>query len=95
MGQCYEKLGSAEARQAYERAVATSPTRSPWWLSLKPGCWHSADSDGHGVPASLTGPKSTTRPGFADGRYLSCVDWDTGDLALHDFATGSDRSPDQ
>ncbi len=26
-----------------------------------------------------------------DGRYLSFVDWDTGDLALHDFKTGKNR----
>jgi Tol biopolymer transport system component len=26
-----------------------------------------------------------------DGRFLSYVDWETGDLALHDFATGGDR----
>src|SRR5215470_6970321 len=39
-----------------------------------------------------TGPKvdvyGTISP---DGRYLSMVDWSTGDLALHDFKTSEDR----
>jgi Tol biopolymer transport system component len=26
-----------------------------------------------------------------DGRALSFVDWETGDLAIHDFTTGADR----
>ena len=93
MGQCYEKLGSAEARQAYERAVrefadqisvvATAQARLQALNSVRPGAAYRQ---------VWTGPKVDHKGRVSpDGRYLSCVDWDTGDLALHDFATGSDR----
>jgi len=38
-----------------------------------------------------TGPKvdvESTHAISPDGRYLSFVDWDTGDLALHDLTSG-------
>jgi Tol biopolymer transport system component len=93
MGQCYEKLGSAEARQAYERAVrdfadqvavvATAQARLLALNSVRPGAAYRQ---------VWTGPKVSKLGRVSpDGRYLSGVDWDTGDLALHDFATGSDR----
>jgi len=93
MGQCYEKLGSAEARQAYERAVrdfadqvsvvAVAQARLLALGGIRTGVAYRQ---------VWTGPKVDHEGRVSpDGRYLSCVDWDTGDLALHDFATGSDR----
>jgi len=86
MGQCYEKLGSAEARRAYERTVrdfadqvtvvAIAQARL---LALN------SDRPGAAYRQVWTGPKVDTEGRVSpDGRYLSCVDWDTGDLALHD-----------
>ncbi len=93
MGQCYEKLGSAEARQAYERAVrdfaeqtAVVTAAQARLLALN------GNRPGVAYRQVWTGPKVDTDGRVSpDGRYLSYVDWDTGDLALHDFATGGDR----
>ena len=93
MGQCYEKLGSAEARQAYELAVrdfadqvtvvTIAQARLIALNGIRPGAAYRQ---------VWTGPKVDTDGRVSlDGRYLSYVDWETGDLALHDFANGSDR----
>jgi Tol biopolymer transport system component len=99
MGQCYEKLGNVEARKAYERllsdygeqneAAAQARARLAA-LSGKPASGGSemltrrvwaGSGDGEFIGGSLS----------ADGRYLSCVDWATGDLALRDLVTGKMR----
>ncbi len=93
MGQCYEKLGSAEARQAYERAVRDFPDQATVVAVAQARLLAlSGNRGGVAYRQVWTGKKVDTRGRVSpDGRYLSGVDWDTGDLALHDFATGSDR----
>jgi len=97
MGQCYEKLGNTEARKAYEHVLrdyadqnqaaaqararlavlsGNSASRDSEMVTRR--VWAGADVDGEG----------TVSP---DGRYLSYVDWTTGDLALRDLATGKMR----
>jgi Tol biopolymer transport system component len=94
MGQCYEKLGNVEARKAYERVVrdyadqagplqmaqarlaALSPRPRSGMTVRRIWSDRLADSGGEISP---------------DGRYLSFVDWDTGDLAVRDLATGQNR----
>jgi Tol biopolymer transport system component len=98
MGQCYEKLGKDEARKAYERvlrdyadqseAAAEARTRlaalrKPAGVSKEPAfatrqVWTGPDTDFEGAPSP-------------DGRYLSFVDWETGDLAIRDLETGTNR----
>ncbi len=92
---CYEKLGDAEARKVYER-IARDYSDQKDAMTL---------ARAHlGVPAlaergaSMTfrkvwsGPKVDTEGTVSpDGRYLSYVDWFTGELALHDLTTGTDR----
>ncbi len=92
MGQCYEKLGDAEARKAYERVVRdfgdqkdlaeTARTRlaalgRPSGITLRK-VW--AIERGW-----LVGSPSP------DGRYHSFPDWETGDLAVRDLVTGQNR----
>jgi len=95
MGQCHEKLGEAEARKAYERlvreyadqveAVAQARTRlvelgrlaHPSAVTLR-RVWVGQGSDASGGISP-------------DGRYLSFTDWETGDLAVRDLATGQNR----
>jgi tetratricopeptide (TPR) repeat protein len=95
LGQCYEKQGSADARKTYEQvlskfgdqkeAVALAQARLAAMGS--PGA-----SAGVRTRRAWTGPKVDTAGTVSpDGRYLSYVDWDTGDLALHDLVTGADR----
>jgi len=97
MGQCYEKLGSVEARKAYERLLrdygeqneAAAQARAR--LAALSGKVASGGSEmvtrriwvgsGEYIGGSLS----------PDGRYLSCVDWATGDLALRDLVTSKMR----
>jgi Tol biopolymer transport system component len=93
MGQCYEKLGSAEARQAYERAVRDFPDQTAVVTAAQARLLAlSGNRPGVAYRQVWTGPKVDTNGRVSpDGRYLSYVDWDTGDLGLHDLATGGDR----
>lgn len=97
MGQCYEKLGDAEARKAYERAVrdfsdqkeAVAEARTR--LAAMGGATPKTRSVA--TRQVWTGPKvdslGTVSP---DGRLISYTDWATGNLAVHDLASGTDRS---
>ena len=98
MGQCYEKLGKAEARKAYRRvirdyadqqeqakmarvrlAALTRPKRAADASTMVVRrVWAGPDVDILGAPSP-------------DGRYLSYVDWETGDQAIRDLTTGENR----
>ncbi len=97
MGRCYEKLGNTEARKAYERLLrdygdqSEAATEARKRLAVLSGngatrtsemvtrrVWAGPDVDVIGSPSP-------------DGRYLSYVDWTTGDLALRDLVTGKTR----
>ncbi|MEE8200589.1 MAG: hypothetical protein V3R29_05400, partial [Candidatus Acidoferrales bacterium] len=99
MGQCYEKLGNAEAREAYERVLRDYAEQAEQVGAARARL------------AALTQPANTTsvstmvvrrvwkdlgadyfgRPS-PDGRYLIYVDMETGDLAVYDLVTGEKRS---
>src|SRR5713226_6468187 len=98
MGQCYEKLGNTEARKAYERLLRDYGDQNEAAVAARKRL------SALGQPAgSSNGSEMVTRRVWAgpgeyiggslspDGRYLSCVDWATGDLALRDLATGKMR----
>jgi Tol biopolymer transport system component len=97
MGQCYEKLGNAEARKAYERVLRDYADQSEAAIEARTRL---ALLSGNGATRSS---EMVTRRVWAgadvnvggslspDGRYLSCVDWTTGALALRDLATGEMR----
>jgi Tol biopolymer transport system component len=101
IGEAYEKLGLTEAQRAYERLVReyadqtetvlaaqgrlnalTAATATPraaagTGLSLR-RIWHDPGVDMEGQPTP-------------DGRLLTYVDWQTGDLAVRDLATEQHR----
>ncbi len=98
MGECYEKLGKTEARKAYERVLrdyadqseAADAARRRLAALSQPAA--SGNGSAMAVRRVWAGPDVDALGGLSpDGRYLSCVDWTTGDLALHDFATGKTR----
>jgi Tol biopolymer transport system component len=100
MGQCYEKLGEAqtsEARKAYERLIANYPEQTSEVAAARVrlaalAAGSSAASVGARTRQVWTGPKVDLNGSVSsDGRYLSYVDWDTGDLALHDLVANTDR----
>lgn len=97
IGLCYEKMGKQEAQKAYQRVikefadqkevVAEARTRlfdlerlaaaEPTGIVVRQ-VWSDSTTDGSGAPSP-------------DGRYLSYVDRETGDLALYELATGKKR----
>jgi Tol biopolymer transport system component len=94
MGHCYEKLGRAEAKKAYERVIREYADQAEPLRVARTRL------------AALTGPRRhemTVRRIWSDpmadtqgeispdGRSLSFVDWSTGDLAVRDLATGQNR----
>jgi len=96
MGQCYEKLGDAEARKAYERLVrdyadqagiaAEARTR----LVALAGAGGASGSSTLAVRRVWSGADVTGKVS-PDGRFVSFTDWETDDVAIHDLATGQNR----
>lgn len=97
IGRCYEKLGSTEARKAYERAVreygdqreAAEEARNRLVALRDP----SVLPDGSGMLVRRLWADAMDIEGAPslDGRYLSYVDWETGDLAVRDLLKGEKR----
>ena len=97
VGICYEKLGDAQARGAYERLIANFPaqtsevTAARARLAALKASSREASSLAtlrlvwKGPEIELMGAPSP------DGRYICYTDWDTGDLAIHDLTTGENR----
>jgi len=97
MGQCYEKLGDAEARKAYERVVREFGDQADVAAEARTRLAALAEPAGPrklelsvrqvwaGRDAELSGSPS------ADGRFLSTTDWKTGDVAIRDLTTGEMR----
>ncbi len=96
LGRCYEKLGRAEARKTYEqilreygdqkdavadaraRLAELAPARTQAGGPFARRVWAGPGVDLEGAPSP-------------DGRYLTYVDWDTGDVAVRDLTTGANR----
>ena len=98
MGQCYEKLGRAEARKAYERVVreyADQPEAAEARMRLAALTLPVKPAISAGVVVRqvwTTGPDvGLDGSPSPDGRYLCYVDWTTGDLALRDLVSGESR----
>ncbi len=95
MGECQEKLGQVEARTSYERivkdyaAVGNYASQAKARLMAMGG----ADSASVGSRTKLVWDDAIDFWGIvsADGRYLSHVDWSTGDLAIRDLKNGESR----
>jgi Tol biopolymer transport system component len=94
MGRCYEALGQAGARKAYERIVSdyadqaepvkVARSRLAALTSAQPTTLTTRRLDNPPADAGRGSPSP-------DGRYLSLWDWRTGDLAVRDLQTGKER----
>lgn len=92
VGLCYEKLGMKEASKAYQRLVSTYPNQTEM-VALAKGRLAALGGSRTGkenkefsirkVSEALTGGAISP-----DGRYLSYLDEETGDLAIYEIATG-------
>ena len=100
IGICHEKLGTAEAEKAFQKVLDNYPEQSEAVREAKEklslllrsrALIKTGDTEfilrqvwaGPGV-----GIDGTVSP---DGRYLSFVDWQTGDLAIREIAAGTNR----
>ena len=97
MGQCYEKLGNVEARKAYERLLRDYGEQNEAAAQARARLAALSGKVASGGSEMVTrrvwaGPGEYIGGSLSpDGRYLSCVDWATGDLAIRDLATGKLR----
>ncbi len=98
LGACYEKLGLPDARPVYERIVreyadsaavlAEARARLAALGTASPG----AKTTGLTARQAWAGPDVDVLGSVSsDGRYLSYVDWDTGDLAIRELRTRENR----
>ena len=103
IGICYEKLGQGKAKlaqEAFQKVLDNYPEQSEAvmeareklsFLRKSRALMETGDKEFKirqvwtGLKADLDGMVSP------DGRYLSFVDWDTGDLAVRELATGTNR----
>jgi Tol biopolymer transport system component len=96
LGGCYEKQGNEEARKTYERLLSdyadqsesAAEARTRLAALRKPAKPGSGPSTRRIWAESKTDFFGQVSP---DGRYLSFVDWDTGDLAVRDLEKGTNR----
>lgn len=96
MGRCYERLGKIDAKHTYERVVREFADQKASAAEARARLIEIAR-----MPAAPAGPSSRrvwAGPGVdlegaptADGRYLTFVDWETGDLAVRDLSSGAHR----
>ena len=92
MGQCYEKLGRAEARKAYERVVREFADQPE---PVRVAREHLEQLDG-GAPEQVGGRLLWTYPSpvmapSPDGRTLAFLDVKTGDLVVRELQTANNR----
>jgi Tol biopolymer transport system component len=89
LGESYEKLGHGEARRAYERLVREFGDR-PEAAQARARL---AAMGGSGTRLLWSGVEDSCIDGSVapDGKWMSCTDWNTGDLGVRDVATGQFR----
>ena len=98
IGQCYEKLGVAEAKKAYERVVSEYTdqfdivAQAKERLTALSGVPGRTAGTGLSVRRLLPGSKVDATGALSpDGRYLSFGDPGSGDLAVLEIGTGQKR----
>jgi Tol biopolymer transport system component len=92
MADAYRKMGDAESKKIYEQVVKDYADQKPAVALARAGLGGSVNPRRLTNSVVWNGQKAAAEGTISpDGRYLSFVDWDTGDLAIHEFATGEDR----
>lgn len=93
LGQCYEKLGNAEARKAYERLIrefADQPEEAG--LARNRLAALGGRDTAMRVRQVWAGPAGDLHAAVTrDGRYLTLQDWPSENLAVRDLANGQIR----
>ena len=100
LGLCYEKLGLEEAQKAFQKVIDNYPeqteavkmAREKLSILLRAQAALEKGDKEFKIKQVWTG-KGVDGSGEIsfDGKYLSFVDWETGDLAIREMATGKNR----
>ncbi len=99
MGLCYEKLGRTEAQKTYRYIVNNYPDQAETVKIAreKLALLSQTDTNRKEIPREFNirkiweGPEDLLGEISPDGRYLSYVDWETGNLAIYELANGKKR----
>lgn len=100
LGLCYQKLGQTQAADAFQKVVEKYPDQTETVLlakeklSLLAKPEPAAEKASQALKISLVwqGPDMDSSGEISpDGKYLSYVDWPTGNLAIRETATGNVR----
>ena len=103
LGGCYEKLGNEQAglaQKAFETVVKDYPdqteavnlAKEKLTLLSRTQALKKAGSVEFSIRQVWAEPKTDTSGSISpDGRYLTFVDWETGDLAMRDLVSGTNR----
>jgi Tol biopolymer transport system component len=100
IGICYEKLGTKEAEKAFQKVIDNYPEQSEAvseakeklaFLLMSRAFIETGDKE-FKIRQVWTGPGADVEGAVSpDGRFLSFVDWETGDLAIRELGTGKNR----
>jgi Tol biopolymer transport system component len=103
IGLCYEKLGreqAGRAQKAFEKVIESYPdqteavnlAKEKLTLLSRTQALKKAGSAEFSIRQVWAEPGTDTSGCISpDGRYLTFVDWETGDLAMRDLVSGTDR----
>jgi len=100
IGMCYEKLGLKEAQKAFQKVIDKYPeqmeevkvAKEKLSILLRAQAVVEKGNKEFNIRKVWAGPDvDTLGAPSPDGRYLSYVDWNTGDLAIRELATGKKR----
>ncbi len=100
IGFCYEKLGLKEAQKAYQDVIDKYPgqtdavkiAREKLSVLLKAQALVEKGPEEFKIQKVYEGTGIDGSGELSpDGRYISCTDWRTGDLAIYEIATGKMR----
>ena len=98
MGQCYDKLGDAEARKAYERVLREFRDQKEAAAQARELLAERSDAAESGAVARQVGghqgPWTFGSAISRDGRYIAAASWGTGALRIVDLTTGNPVGPD-
>lgn len=99
IGMCYEKLGRQEAQKAYQTVIQNYGeqkeivAQAQERLSkLRIPAGKSEEPEGIRIKQVWEKPLTDFLGSVSpDGRFLACVHWGEGDLAIHDLISGEDK----
>lgn len=98
MGECYRKLGDAQARHVYERVIREFNDQKEAAAEARARLATLNRASGPAQPSEPVVRRVWSGPEVdllvapsPDGRYLTYVDWGTGDLAVREISTGESR----